>query len=181
MSDSQGSSVSRFDRLLTVVENILAAGFLGVAAVVAIVSVILRQVFGVFLFWSEEAIIYSIIYSTFLGAVVTLRHNAHVKIDLVAFFVGPRGKRIMVALGAAVTVAYMVIVGVFAWLLLFEPFSTATVTPALKLPLWVVELAVPIGFTLMLLRAIELFYRAARGRIAFDDGAGAGVEQEGGR
>ncbi|MGH3738868.1 MAG: TRAP transporter small permease [Micromonosporaceae bacterium] len=170
--------MSGFDRVLTRVEDGLAAGFLGLAALVAIVSVILRFVFGVFVFWSEEAIIYSIICSTFLGAVITLRHNEHVKVDLVAPFVGKFGTRAMAILGAAVTVIYLAVVGGFGWLLLFEPFSSQTVTPALKLPLWVVELAVPIGFTLMCLRALEILYRVSRGRTAFDEAEKSLLEHE---
>ena len=55
-------------------------------------------------------------------------------------------------------------------MLLFEPFSSATVTPTLKLPLWVVELAVPLGLTLMLLRSIEMLLRLARGKPGFAEG-----------
>lgn len=181
MSASTRGALSRLDRVLTVVENVLAAGSLGVAAVVAIVAVVLRQFFGVFLFWSEEVIIYSIIYSTFLGAVVTLRHNEHVSVDLVALFLGPRGKQIMAAVASVVTLAYLAAVGAFAWLLLLEPFSTTTVTPALKLPLWVVEMAVPVGLTLMFVRAVEVLYRAARGRLEVDLSRNVETDTEGDR
>lgn len=159
--------MNRLDRALTLVENTLAAGFLAVAAVIAIASVGLRYLFGVFLFWSEEVIIYSIIYSTFLGAVITLRHNEHVRVDLLAAVAGRLGKRVLAVVGGTVTVAYLVGVGWLAWLLLLEPFSSATVTPALHLPLWTMELAVPVGLTLMLVRAVEIVYRAARGRSTF--------------
>ncbi|GAA0926715.1 TRAP transporter small permease [Pseudonocardia zijingensis] len=162
--------VQRFDRVLTRIENVLAASALGLAAIIAIGAVLLRYVFGIFLFWSEEAIIYLIIYSTFLGAVITLRHNEHVNVDVFGPFLRPRGKRVLAVIAAAVTVVYLVCIGFFAWLLLFEPFSTSTITPALKLPLWVVELAVPIGLTLMLLRALEILVRNARGVEAFAEG-----------
>jgi C4-dicarboxylate transporter DctQ subunit len=154
----QRPSVQRFDRVLTRIENVLAASALGLATIIAIVAVLLRYLFGIFLFWSEEAIIYLIIYSTFLGAVITLRHNEHVNVDIFGAFLKAR---------AAITVAYLVCIGFFAWLLLFEPFSTSTITPSLKLPLWVVEAAVPIGLTLMLLRALEILVRNARGVDAF--------------
>jgi TRAP-type C4-dicarboxylate transport system permease small subunit len=65
---------------------------------------------------------------------------------------------------------YLVSIGFFAWALLFEPFSTSTITPSLKLPLWVVEAAVPVGLTLMLLRALEILVRTARGGDAFPEG-----------
>jgi C4-dicarboxylate transporter DctQ subunit len=162
-----GTFVQRFDRVLTRIENVLAASALGLATIIAIFAVVLRYAFGIFLFWSEEAIIYLIIYSTFLGAVITLRHNEHVNVDIFGAFLKARGKRAFAVLAAAITVAYLVCIGFFAWLLLFEPFSTSTITPSLKLPLWVVEAAVPIGLTLMLLRALEILVRNARGVDAF--------------
>jgi C4-dicarboxylate transporter DctQ subunit len=170
--------LQRFDRVLTRIENVMAASALGMATLIAIVAVLLRYVFGIFLFWSEEAIIYLIIYSTFLGAVITLRHNEHVNVDIFGAFVKRRGKRILGVLAAAITVVYLVCVGSFAWLLLFEPFSTSTITPSLKLPLWVVEAAVPIGLTLMLLRALEILVRAARGIEAFPEGQRSLLEVE---
>jgi TRAP-type C4-dicarboxylate transport system permease small subunit len=81
-------------------------------------------------------------------------------------------------LGILVTIAYLGIVGFFAWLLLFEPFSTSTVTPTLKLPLWVVEFAVPLGFTLMLLRGIEILVRLIRGLPASVDGDKSEFQRE---
>jgi C4-dicarboxylate transporter, DctQ subunit len=170
--------VQRFDRVLTRVENVLAASALGLATMIAIVAVLLRYGFGIFLFWSEEAIIYLIIYSTFLGAVITLRHNEHVNVDVFGAFLAARGKRAFAVLGAAITVVYLVAIGTYAWLLLFEPFSTATITPSLKLPLWVVEAAVPIGLTLMLLRALEILVRTARGGEAFAEGHRSILEVE---
>jgi C4-dicarboxylate transporter DctQ subunit len=170
--------VRRFDRVLTRIENVLAASALGLATLIAIVAVLLRYIFGIFLFWSEEAIIYLIIYSTFLGAVITLRHNEHVNVDIFGAFLEKRGKRVVAVIGAAFTVVYLVCIGFYAWLLLFEPFSTSTSTPSLKLPLWVVEAAVPIGLTLMLLRALEILVRTARGIEAFPEGERSLVEME---
>lgn len=57
------------------------------------------------------------------------------------------------------TIVYLAIMSVLGWMLIAEPFSRSTVTPATQLPLWLVELAVPIGMTLMLLRAFELLWR----------------------
>jgi C4-dicarboxylate transporter, DctQ subunit len=173
-----GTFVHRFDRVLTRIENVLAASALGLAAIIAIGAVLLRYLFGIFLFWSEEAIIYLIIYSTFLGAVITLRHNEHVNVDIFGAFLKARGKRVLAVIAAAVTVVYLVCVGFFAWLLLFEPFSTSTITPSLKLPLWVVEAAVPIGMTLMLLRALEILVRNLRGVDTFAEAHRSIVEVE---
>lgn len=156
--------MATFDRVLTRVENVLAAGSLGLAALIAIVAVLLRTITGQILFWSEEAVILLVITSTFLGAVVTLRYDEHVNVDLVALFIGGRGKRVLALVGITVTLVYLGIVGAFAWLVLAEPYARLTLTPALKLPLWLATLPVPVGFTLMFVRACEIASRMLRGR-----------------
>lgn len=153
--------MKQLDRALTSIENVIAAGALGLAALISIVNVFLRQ-FGTSWFWTEEAVIYLIIYSTFIGAVITLRHNEHVSVDILGVFFKERGKKWLALTAGVVSIIYLAIMGYLGWRLLTEPFSSTTITPVLKLPLWVVELAVPLGMTLMLLRALELLWRTWR-------------------
>jgi C4-dicarboxylate transporter DctQ subunit len=155
--------------VLTPIENFVAAASLGGAAFLAILAVILRYLFNYVIFWSEEAVIYLIILSTFVGAVITLRHNEHVSIDIFPTLLGERGKRVMAVIGAFITVVYCAVIGGYAWAMITEPAAQNSITPAMKLPLWVVQLSVPIGLTLMLLRALEILYRTARGRQAFEE------------
>lgn len=156
--------MSRLDRILTPLENFVAAAALGTAALLAILGVVIRYVFGTVIFWSEEAVIYLVILSTFVGAVITLRHNEHVNIDILPALLGARGKRVMAVVGAFFTVVYCAVIGGYAWVMVTEPAALNSITPAMRLPLWLVELSVPIGLTLMLVRALEILYRAARGQ-----------------
>ena len=159
----------RLDRILTGIENVLAALALGGASLLACLQVILRYLFDYTIFWSEEATIYLLILSTFIGAVITLRHNEHVSVDVLSFVFGERGKRALAVLSALLVVAYCAIFGAYAWILVTEPAALRIVTPALRLPLWLVELSLPIGLTLMFLRALEMLYRSARGRETFPE------------
>lgn len=161
--------MSRFDRVLTWIENGLAALALGGASLLAIIQVILRSVFGTTIFWTEEATVYLIILSTFIGAVIALRHNEHVNFDVLTLVFKERGKWVLAIIGSLVTVIYCAIIGFFSWLLITEPAAQRTVTPALKLPLWVVELSLAIGMTLMFIRALEILYRSIRHQKAFDE------------
>lgn len=154
--------MSRLNRVLTAVENVLAAGALGLAALVAIVAVLVRALFGYVIFWSEEAVIHLVITSTFLGAVVALRHGEHVGVDILTPMLRERGRRVLMMIGTAVTLVYLGLVGGFAWLLLAEPYMRLTVTPAIGAPLWLVTLPVPIGLTLMFVRAVEIGIRLLR-------------------
>ncbi|MDP9465903.1 MAG: TRAP transporter small permease [Actinomycetota bacterium] len=168
----------RLGRALRIVENVVAGGALAGAAVIAIVAVVLRYAFNILIFWSEEAVIYLVLLSVFVGAVVTLRHDEHVKVDLVPNLLQGRAQLAWQVMASLLTVVYLLCIGVYAWLLIFEPSTRNTVTPALKLPLWVVYLAVPIGFTLMFLRMLEVLYRQVTGRVAYPEAAKSVLEAE---
>lgn len=163
--------MSYVDRILTNIENGIAAITLGAAAIIAIVSVILRYVFDSSLIWSQEAVIFLIIFSSFIGAVIALRHNEHVGVNVLSLVAGTRGKWVLASLGSLITVIYCVILGGLAWFMVTQPGARSITTPTLNLPLWLVELAVPIGLTLMFLRALETLYRTVRGTPAFPDSA----------
>ncbi len=161
--------MSRFDQILTWVENGLAGLTLAAAAIIAIIGVILRYVFNYIIFWSEEAVIFLIIYSTFIGAVITLRHNEHVGVDVLSLAFKERGKWVLAVLKSLLVAVYCAIMGGFGWLMITEPAAQNVLTPALKLPIWIDELALPIGFSLMFLRALEILYRTARHQQAFPE------------
>lgn len=166
------------ERILTWVENFLAAASLAVAASIAIAAVVRRFVFGGGIFWSEEAIIFLIIFSTFVGAAIALRHDEHVNVDIFPVFLGERGEWFFKLLGSVLILIYCAVIGGYGWLLITLPAARATITPALNLPLWVVELALPIGLTLLLIRSLQLVYRTARGRQTFPEAEKSELEEE---
>ncbi|WP_252199806.1 TRAP transporter small permease [Brevibacterium sp. RIT 803] len=151
-----------FDKYLSRVENFLAGGSLIGATALAVFAVLLRNITGDVLFWSEEAIIYLIICSTFFGAVVTLRHNEHVAVDIMPTLLKGKKKKFFVVLGGLMTLVYAGFIAYLSWALISEPFSRTTITPALKLPLWVVELSLAVGMTLFFIRAAEMLIRAVK-------------------
>jgi C4-dicarboxylate transporter DctQ subunit len=161
--------MAKLNAILSWVENFLTALALGGAAVVAIASVILRVVFNVNVFGAQEAVIYLIIFSTFVGASVTLRHGEHVSIDVLDYILGDRGRWMLAIVSVLLMVIYCAIITVYAWFMITQPAALSTVTPALKLPLWMVELPLPIGFTLLFIRICQLLYATLRRREAFPE------------
>jgi len=155
-------TVRTVDRYLTRIENFLAGGTLIAATALAVFAVLLRNITGDVLFWSEEATIYLIIFSTFFGAVVTLRYNEHVAVDIMPTLLKGRAKKFFVILAGVATLVYAGFIAYLSWALINAPFSRTTVTPALKLPLWVVELSLAVGMTLFFIRAVEMTVRVLR-------------------
>ena len=73
-----------------------------------------------------------------------------------------KAKKFFVVLGGLATLVYAGFIAYLSWALITEPFSRTTITPALKLPLWVVELSLAVGMTLFFIRAVEMTLRALR-------------------
>ena len=161
--------MTKLNRLLSWAEDILAVLALGGAAIIAIVAVILRVAFNANVFGAQEAVIYLIIFSTFVGASMTLRYDEHVSIDVLDYMLGNRGKWILAILAALLMAVYCAIIAVYAWYMITQPAAFNIVTPALKLPLWTVELSLPIGFTLLFIRTCQLLYATLRRREAFPE------------
>jgi TRAP-type C4-dicarboxylate transport system permease small subunit len=154
--------VRHLDRVLTQVENVLAAGALAAATLLAVAGVILRYFFSYVIFWGEELTIYLILFSTFIGAVVTLRHNEHVNVDILPTLIR-RARRGFALLAGLLVVVYCAVIGFYAWEMVFSPIARNTTTAALRVPLWAVQFVLPVGLTLMLLRSLEMLWRVARG------------------
>lgn len=170
--------MAKLNQVLSWIENLLAALTLGGAAVIAIVAVILRVVLGINIFGAQEAVIYLIIFSTFIGASIALRHDEHVNIDILNYLLGDRGRWVLAILAALLMAIYCAIIAGYAWLMVTKPAALSTVTPALKLPLWVVELSLPVGFTLLFIRTCQLLYATLRRREAFPESEDAEYGEE---
>lgn len=166
------------NKALTIVENVVASAALAAAAVIAILAVVLRYGFNVLIFWSEEAVIYLVLLSVFVGAVITLRHDEHVRVDLLPVLLKGKLKLGIQVLATVLTLIYLALIGAYGWLLLFEPATRDTVTPALKVPLWVVYFALPLGFTLMFLRTLEVLFRQLTGRDPHPEAAQSVLDAE---
>ena len=156
--------MKRLSHILAKIEDTLVAVSLGGATVIIVLSVIMRYVFHNALSWGEEGAILLLIYTTFIGASVVLREREHVGIDIVTLKMGDRGKLIMALIGMGITAVYCGLLGFLGWIMATSPSALNTVTPALRVPIWMVQVAVPIGLTLMFLRAVEALWLIALGK-----------------
>lgn len=143
-------------------------GFLLLVQVVVIVGqVILRNLLGIPLTWSEELARYLTIWLTFLGGAVAIANDEHVVIDVVVNLL-PRRLQFLVELFANLAGAAFLILLIKLSIDMFRmPTLWFQYSPALKFPLVYLYLSLPIGCSLMLLFLVArtvLAVRAARTR-----------------
>lgn len=148
--------MSRLSRYLQRIEEAIVAVSLGGAALIIVLSVVMRYVFHNALSWAEEGAIVLLVFSSFVGASLALRHRDHVGIDILSTLVGARAQKGLRIFSAVLTAIYCASLGGLGWVMATSDSALNAVTPALQLPVWVIQLALPVGLTLMFLRALEL-------------------------
>lgn len=119
------------------------------------VEVVRREAFSYSSIWGEEMVRYSFIYIAWIGAAAAVRERAHIRIDVAMHYAGPRLKALLYILGDLVMFA--VALGALYWS--FQTFLVSwkfgSVSHGLRLPMVWFLAAVPIGFSLMLLRLVQ--------------------------
>ncbi len=139
---------------------ILSGFFLCITVLVVIVNVALRYLSLGGIFWAEEVATTSFIWSVFIGTAAAYRYKMHIGIDFVTRF-GPIQYRAFVAV--IIDCLMLVINGYIVYLSLF--FLTANKlkrTPVLDIPAFYVNLALTVGFSLMVIYALGFLYRDLR-------------------
>ena len=121
------------------------------------VEVLRREVLAYSSIWGEEVVRYAFIYLAWIGAAAAVRERAHIRIDVIMHYLGPRAKAAIYILGDLV----MLLVALVALYWSFESVAVSykfgSVSHGLRISMFWFLLAVPIGFTLMILRLIQYF------------------------
>lgn len=141
--------------------------------IVIVVEVLRRFALDYSSLWGEEAARYAFIYLTWIGAAAAVKSNGHIRIDLLFNILPPRGVTMLNILAGLCTV----LLAVFALRLSWEPVAVSmqygSVTDGLRLTKAWFLFAVPFGFSLVLLRAVQMTWISVtdlmRGSVSLPD------------
>jgi len=126
------------------------------------VEVLRREIFSYSSIWGEEIVRYSFIYLAWIGAAAAVKERAHIRIDVLTHYVGPKSKALLYIFGDAV----MFVVALIALYWSFETVAVSwkfgSVSHGLRVSMVWFLMAVPIGFGLMILRLFQSFLRDLR-------------------
>jgi C4-dicarboxylate transporter, DctQ subunit len=114
--------------------------------------------------WVDELVGYLLVVSVMLGAGEALRRGEHISVDIVTERLGVRGKR-MAQLFSVASVALTAAILVWqGWsTVAFSRMAGVISNGYLAAPMWIPQLAVPVGAAILLLMAIAVFVAVLRG------------------
>lgn len=142
--------------------SVNAAAVVLFSAMVAITAtgVFFRYVLNDALPWAEEADRYVFIWLSFVGASITMRHNAHIAVDILVRTFTPLYRR-MVALLSTICILVFLAVVFRASEAVIEVTSLSRTT-ATDVPMSWVYTAVPVGCVLLAVETLRIMARTWR-------------------
>ena len=136
---------------LRFIENGLLVLLLGAMILLAAYQVVARNFFDTGILWGDAFVRVLVLWVTFIGATIASRDDEHIRIDLLARFLGERSEPWVIRFRSAFTA---VVAGLFAWYS-FEfvrlDYEDGIIAFA-GVPAWICEAVMPIGATLIALR-----------------------------
>jgi TRAP-type C4-dicarboxylate transport system permease small subunit len=141
-----GGALSLFDRALEKFEAFILAYGIILMAINVVANVIGRQVIGQSIYFSEELNQFLIVLVTFVGLGYAARRGRHIRMSAVYDNLGDSTKKALMILISACTAAVMFLLAWYAYQYVANVAEGGRVTAALRLPLYVTYLWVPLGF-----------------------------------
>lgn len=152
------------NKMLDWIENILVVALMLTATTVAIIQVIARYVFNNSLYWSEEVILYALISMTFLSASMGVRYAAHISVDMLYAFAGPRLTRLLRRVSVVLGMVFAASMLYFGGRLSLNTLNMGQLSPAMQVPVGYVYLAIPTAAVFMLIRYLLILQALLRGK-----------------
>ncbi|GAB4245226.1 MAG: hypothetical protein Kow00129_05070 [Thermoleophilia bacterium] len=156
------------NRGLNFVEAFIASTTLAVASVLVFTNVVMRYVFHDALPWAEELVRYALIWSSFIGASIAMRHGLHIGVEIVVDNLPGRLRKVFILIGMLIVLLYCVLVSAYGYQFIWEAYEryvagTGRVASTTKIPFFYIQASVPVGVTLMGLRQLQILVNFWRG------------------
>jgi len=142
----------------------LAGWMFFVIGIFIVYEVIARYVFLAPTVWSEEMSRFLQIWATYLAAAHVLRKRQLIAIDIIVRASGPKLRRCCESLALLVIIIFCLVAVYFGSGIVIDSIRIGRASSSmLAVPSWLTELAVPIGFGLLLIQALVELIRTIGG------------------
>lgn len=149
-----------FNRL----EEALIGFLLAAMTVVTFLQVVLRYVFNSGILWGLEATTYMFGWMVLLGISYGIRVGSHIGVDVLVQQLPPGGRRLAGLLVALLSILYAVIVLVGSYNYVDTMHTLDIEADDIPVSKWILLLALPIGFSLLLARLLQATWRILAGK-----------------
>lgn len=145
--------IGTIDQVNTVIRWVIA-GMLALLAVLVIVQIASRFVLPFSIHWTDEVARYAMIYVTFLGAALALRHARLIAIELLPESLPFRARTILKLTTLVLSMGFFLVLIVQGWAMVGS--VAGQTSAAAQFSMGIPYAAIPIGAMLLLMNSVAL-------------------------
>lgn len=140
---------------LNSIEKWVCVVLLAVTLILLTVQVIWRYVLNASPAWTEELARYCFVWLIFMGTSLAVQHVAHINIDTGIKIYPKKTRKLMELLGIVLFLISVGVVIYFSASYTINLYYQNRVSTSIYLPMWLVYLAIPTGYTFSFIRIIQ--------------------------
>lgn len=133
-------------------EGYCCAVMIGVMCVVVFLQVIFRFVLKASLPWSEELSRYLQVYITFFGTAYGIKLGAHLGIEAFVQVLPKAMQKVIAILVNICCLGVCALITKFGMDIVFSQMASNQVSPVMRIPMWCIYGAIPLGMTFCIIR-----------------------------
>ena len=161
MSDNENGYV-RTEMTHTHLKRLSVEEIVGIALMVSICGVMglgifFRYVLNYSLSWTEEISRYGLIYITFIGTSTAIKHDSHIRIDVLDRILGRKAKIAIKVVNDSITLVFLMYMVYVSYQIIVALRSTKS--PALQIPMSYLYISAFVGFGMASVRVIVRYLR----------------------
>lgn len=142
----------------------LAAALMVLAGAMLTYEVVARYFFIRPTIWAGELSQLCLVWGCMFGMPQLMKARQHITVSAITSLLNPRARKASELCALACVAVFSAIVAVYGWDIFHESFVRGRTTGSLlDMPIWIVELAIPMGFGLLGVQSLVEIVRLARG------------------
>lgn len=118
-------------------------------------QIVLRYVFKNSLSWSEELVRYMFVWSTFIGIPYCIKNNTSIRVNQFKTAMPIKFQDVLSYVDKFIMLILFLIMAIFSIDIVSSSFASGQSSAAMGIPYWLIQISVPIGSILSLIRIIQ--------------------------
>jgi TRAP tripartite ATP-independent transporter, periplasmic protein len=119
------------------------------------IQIVSRYVFQNSLTWSEELVRYMFVWSAFLGIPFCIKHGLSIKVDQFRNLFPIPLQKILMYIDKIIIFFLFLVMFIYSCLVVKASYLSGQTSPAMQIPMWMVQISVCISSLLSMIRSIQ--------------------------
>ena len=119
------------------------------------IQIVSRYVFQNSLTWSEELVRYMFVWSAFLGVPFCIKHGLSIKVDQFRNLFPIPLQKILMYIDKIIIFFLFLVMFIYSCLVVKASYLSGQTSPAMQIPMWMVQISVCISSLLSMIRSIQ--------------------------